>query len=348
MPATAPIYAEAAVQPTGERRDDALAAAGKLLRTGDPAGKLRQLIDDGLAENGGGLTWEKDFAPWLGEDAGVWASNLEAQEPSWAVIVATKDAGAAESALGRFRDDEPDATYTDRSYDGVDYAVDSERVANGVIDDFVVIGTEDAFKRTATCATTATSLADADRYKNAVGDLDDESLGHYYMDLRPVFEAALKQDPSTAAQLEQFRSALPFDRLGPITGAFEADGEGMSLDTVLTGVPEGPFRDLAKLWSGSEVELLAGLPGDAWGAMARSRARQGGGVDAQLVRRRDRRRGRRRAGQAGDRARPLAGHLLAGSATSAASSAARTRPRSTARSSSRRRTTPGPRRRSAS
>src|SRR6185312_4758207 len=51
--------AEAAVQPTGERREDALAAAGKLLRTGDPAGKLRQLIDDGLAENGGGLTWEK-------------------------------------------------------------------------------------------------------------------------------------------------------------------------------------------------------------------------------------------------------------------------------------------------
>ncbi len=101
-----------------------------------------------------------------------------------------------------------------------------------------------------------------------MGDLDDESLGHYYMDLRPVFEAALKQDPATAAQLEQFRSALPFDRLGPITGAFEADGEGMSLDTVLTGVPEGPFRDLAKLWSGSEAELLAGLPGDAWGAMA--------------------------------------------------------------------------------
>ena len=36
-----PLYAEAAVQPTGDRREDALAAAGKLLRTDDPAGKLR-------------------------------------------------------------------------------------------------------------------------------------------------------------------------------------------------------------------------------------------------------------------------------------------------------------------
>ena len=51
VPASAPVYAEAAVQPTGELRDDALAAAGKLLRTDDPAGRLRQLVNDGLAEN---------------------------------------------------------------------------------------------------------------------------------------------------------------------------------------------------------------------------------------------------------------------------------------------------------
>jgi hypothetical protein len=267
VPASAPIYAEAAVQPTGERRDDALAAAGKLLRTDDPAGRLRRLIDDGLADDGG-LTWEKDFAPWLGEDAGVWASNLEAPEPSWAVIVATKDAEAAATALGRFREDDPDATYTNRSYDGVDYAVDDERVANGMVDDFVVIGTEDAFKRTADLRDGGDALADADRYRTAVGDLGDDSLGHYYMDLRPVFEAALKQDPETAAQLHQIESIVPFEKLGPITGAFQADGEGMSLDTVLTGVPEGPFRDLAKLWSGSEAKLLAGLPADAWGALA--------------------------------------------------------------------------------
>ena len=349
MPASAPIYAEAAVQPTGERREDALAAAGKLLRTGDPAGKLRQLIDDGLAENGGGLTWEKDFAPWLGEEAGVWARNLEAQEPSWAVIVATKDAGAAETALGRFREDDPDATYTDRSYDGVDYAVDAERVANGVIDDFVVIGTEDAFKRTADMRDEGD---DAGRRRPLQGRRRATSTTRASATTtwisRPVFEAALKQDPATAAQLEQFKSVLPLDKLGPITGAFEADGDGMSLDTVVTGVPEGPFRELAKLWSGSEAELLAGLPGDAWGALAIPKLGEARGVHDQLVRRRDRRRGGRRAGQAGDRARPPAGRSLLGRRRR------RLRPRrgrglrSTARSSSRRRTTPRPRRRSAS
>ncbi len=268
VPASAPVYAEAAVQPAGELRDDALAAAGKLLRTDDPAGRLRQLVNDGLAENEGGLTWEKDFAPWLGEEAGVWASDLAAPEPTWAVVVATKDAEAAASALERFRADDPGATFTERSHGGTDYAVDAEGVANGVVGDFVVIGTEAAFKRTADLRDGGETLADADRYANAVGELDDDSLGHYFVDPRPLLDAALRQDPASAAQLEQVKSVLPFDKLGPVTGAFEADGEGMAVDTVMTGVPEGPFRDLAKLYSGSGTELLAGLPGDAWGAMA--------------------------------------------------------------------------------
>ena len=142
-PAGAAVYAEAAVQPTGDRRDDALAAAGKLLRTDDPAGKLRAEIDKALAEEGDGFTWEKDFAPWLGEDAGVWASNLAADEPDYAVIVATKDTDAAKAALQRFKDaDEDTGPYTKKSHEGVDYEVDAENTAIGLVGDFLVIGTE--------------------------------------------------------------------------------------------------------------------------------------------------------------------------------------------------------------
>jgi hypothetical protein len=66
VPARAPFYLEAAVQPQDERRDDALAAAGKIMRADDPAGKLRELIDRKLAEQGDALTRERDFASWLG------------------------------------------------------------------------------------------------------------------------------------------------------------------------------------------------------------------------------------------------------------------------------------------
>ena len=128
-----------------------------------------------------------------------------------------------------------------------------------------MFGTEDAFKRSAD-ARDGDKLVDSDRYKDAIDDLEEDRLGHYYVDVKPLIDAALKQDPEAAQQFEQFKALLPLDKLGPITGAFSANGDGMTLDTIVTGVPEGPFRDLAQLWSGDGSELLGELPSDAWGA----------------------------------------------------------------------------------
>ena len=93
-----------------------------------------------------------------------------------------------------------------------------------------MIGTEDAFKRTADTRD-GDSLADADRYKDAIGELEEDRLGHYYVDVKPLLDAAIKQDPEAARSFEQFKSVFPFDKLGPITGAFTANGDGMALDT---------------------------------------------------------------------------------------------------------------------
>jgi len=265
VPAGASVYVEAAVQPTGDRREDALAAAGKLLRTEDPAARLRELVDQGLDDDD--LTWEKDFAPWIGEDAGLWATDLEQEEPTFAIVVATKDMEAAQEALTRFRATEGGST-TKRSHAGADYEVDAEGQASGMVGDFLVAGSEAAFKRTAELDGDGESLAEADRYTAAIGELEEERLGHYYLDAARLLDAALAQDPAGAAQFEQFKSFLPLDKLGPVTGAFQADGDGMTLDTVLTGIPEGPFRELAALWSGGEPGLMAELPGDAWAAYA--------------------------------------------------------------------------------
>jgi hypothetical protein len=275
VPAGTPIYFQAAVQPTGDRREDALAAAGKIMRTDDPAAKLRELIDEAFADEGSDLTWEKDFAPWLGEDAGVWASDLQAAEPTFAAIVATKDAEAAGAAIQKFKAADESATYTKRSHGGVDYEVDDEGTAAGIVDDFMVLATEKAFKQTVDLSEDGETLADSDRYKDAVGDIGEESLGHYYMDTRTIFDLAMAEDPTAAAQLEPFKAYLPFDKLGPVTGSFQADGDGMSLDTVLTGVPEGPFRQLAGLWAGGETGLLGELPGDAWAAFATPKLGEG-------------------------------------------------------------------------
>ena len=268
VPANAPVYVQSVVQPEGSRRDDALAAAGKLFRTDDPAGWMRQKIDEALAEEGDGLTWEKDFAPWLGEEAGVWVTDLAKDEPTFGVVVATKDADAAQAALQKLKQT-GDAKFVQREYGGVTYDVDeSDGTAVGLVDDFMVLGTEVAFKQAVDLREDGDVLADADRYKDAVDDVGDDALGHYYVDTRAIFDLARQQDPATAQQLDQFKSLFPVDQLGPLTGGFQANGDGMSLDTLMTGVPEGPFRQLAQLYSGGEGDLFGDLPGDAWAAFA--------------------------------------------------------------------------------
>jgi Protein of unknown function (DUF3352) len=264
VPASASVYAEAAVRPEGELRDDALAAAGKILRTEDPAGKLRELIDKGLADDG--LTWERDFAPWVGEDAGVWAGNLQAPKPSFALIVSTKDADAAKAALAKF-EQTSDSAYTGRSYDGIDYRVDDEGMAVGMIDDFVVGGTEDAFKRTAD-ARDSEQLVDSDRYDDVVGELDEDRLGHVFVDGKGLFDVALRDDPEAARNLDRIKSILPFDKVGPTAFSFQADAGGLLAEGLTIGLPEGPLREIARLTSFGGTKLLGELPGESWGAWA--------------------------------------------------------------------------------
>jgi uncharacterized protein DUF3352 len=265
VPAAVPFYAEASVQPEGQLRDDALAALGKVMRTDDPAGRLRQLIDDELAEDG--LTWEKDFAPWLGEQAGIWASDFQGDKPNFAAIVQTTDAEKARAAVQRFKES-GEEKFTKRSHAGVDYEVNSEGDAVGFVDDFLVLATEAGFKRTVDMSEGGDSLADSDRYKDSIDDLEDERLGSFYFDTKLVIDAALAEDPEAAQQLEQFKSIFDFEKLGPVAGSLQADGESIAVDTVMTGMPDGAFKTATQLFGGRGSELLAELPGDSWGAFA--------------------------------------------------------------------------------
>jgi hypothetical protein len=267
VPADAPLYVQATIRPEGELREGALAAIGKIMRTDDPAGRLRELINEEFAKEGGGFTWEKDLAPWLGEEAALWVSDIAADEPSFAAIVQTTDVEKAEAATTRFKEEEG-TQYTPRSHAGVDYEVDPDGTAVGFVDDFLVMATESAFKRTVDLSEGGDALADSDRYKDSLDELEDDRLGNFYLDTKLLMDAALAEDPTAAQQLEQFKSVLPFDELGPTAGSLQADGDSIAIDSVTTGLPEGPLRTLSTLFGGTGSELIRELPGDAWGAFA--------------------------------------------------------------------------------
>ena len=261
------MYFEGVVRPEGDAREDVLDAARKVLRTDDPERKLRELIDKGLAKSDrdAKTTYKDDIAPWLGEKAGVWVAAVDQKKPGYVVLVAAKDTERAQEAIDKGLKADG-GKIQQRSYSGVDYQVDDDGVAAGIVGDFFTVGTEPEFKRTIK-AQDGDSLAEQKRYQSTIDELDDDRIGQFYIDLKPFIEQALKSDPQAARQLQQFRSIFPIDKLDPVAGALLADGDRIAFDTFTHGPGVKAMKAFGPLTGTGSTPLLGELPGDAWVAI---------------------------------------------------------------------------------
>jgi uncharacterized protein DUF3352 len=260
VPGNAGFYMEVAVRPEGDLREDALEAAGKLMRTPDPEARIRELVERGFAEGSDGeIDYDRDVRPWLGERAGLWAAAQQ-EFGGVALLAATDTDQAWESIQAAIRRSGEQSTA--RSYKDVDYLVDDEGTAVGIVGDFAAFGTEAEFKRTVD-ASEGSSLADNDRYRGAVDGLEEDRLAHFYSDLRAVFELA-RQDPESAEGLRQLEAFLPLDRIPPLTGAFLANGDRMAIDLGLDIEGNETLRSLGAFTGFSGTPLVQELPGDSW------------------------------------------------------------------------------------
>jgi len=259
VPRDAAMYVEATVRPDGSLRDDALAAAGKVLATNDPQAKIDELVQRALSQSDGlKLDYARDIQPWLGSKAAFWlAPSRSGEQTRGAAVIASTDADAARAALDRAVKGSA-KTFTKRSYRGVDYEVTQDGGAAAVTDRFVVLGTEPELKRTLETLDGGAPLSDDGRFKAAIGRLADERLGTVYVDLKALFDAAANSDPQ-AAQLQQLRRLVPVDSLGPVAAAFTADGSRLAIDAAVPGGSKlGPFAAMGA------TPLLRELPADSW------------------------------------------------------------------------------------
>jgi hypothetical protein len=267
VPADAPFYAEVVVRPEGELRDDALDAAGKVLRTDDPSGKISELLDKALKEDGESkLDYEKDIKPWLGERAGGWATGTgEGADFAGAVIVGITDQEAAQAAVDKARKENGDKM-TDRSYAGTEYQVDEGGDAVGTTEDFLIAGPEAQFKRTLDTLKDGKPLADSDRYRDGTDSLADDRLGHFYVDFKQLLKFGFQGEPNGAEQLRQFEQLVPLEKVGPVMGSFAANGDRLALDVTVGVEGSKSLGALGNLATGASTPLLKELPGDTWGA----------------------------------------------------------------------------------
>ena len=239
----------------------------------------------------------------MGQNAGVWMTGVDRGKPGYVALIAATDTEKAQAAIDKGLQ-EHGGPVKERTYEDVDYQVDDDGVAAGIVGDFLAVGTEAEFKRTVK-ASDGDSLADDKRYQNTVGELDDDRLGLFFIDLEPFFEQALKSDPEAAGQLEQIRSIFPVDQLEPMGGALLADGDRIAFDTIMRGKGVSALRaSFGPLLGAGEAPLVKELPGDAWAAYGAPNRRPRAQERVHARGRRVRRRGRHAATPAAVRHQP--------------------------------------------
>jgi uncharacterized protein DUF3352 len=263
VPANAGLYFEAAVRPEGNVKDDALAATGKILGTSTPEKTLRDFFNKNAKDaNEKPLNWDRDVAPWLGQRAGGWAavtSNSD-QADHFVIALSVTDKDKAADFIKRTADKGRKG-----SYKGVDYTIGSGGNAVGLSGDFILVGSEPELKRSID-AQKGASLAENKRFKDAIGKLDKDRLGAFYVDIKTLIDAGLAANPAERQNFDQFRRIFPIDQLGPITGAFKANGSRLKFDSSIAGQGSETLSRLGLLSGAGSTKLLGELPGESWAA----------------------------------------------------------------------------------
>jgi hypothetical protein len=256
LPAAAPVYVEAQVQPDGDLKANAATVAGKILRTGDPGGKIVGLLDKGLKDDG--ASYAQDIAPWLGQRAGLAITGIGAggKDPDIVAAVASKDDDAAQ----KFVDGRKGAS--DREYRGVKYRYKADDdLAAAVVDHAVVVGTERGFK-SAIDARSGDTLASSVTFKKARETVGTDGLGFVYADPGRFFDlaagaAAGKAPGVDAAELKMFKGLLTGSGLQSVAAKLDVASNALRIDAAAIGVK-------TKVGSGDGPGAAAAVPAGSW------------------------------------------------------------------------------------
>ncbi|HEX3391041.1 MAG TPA: DUF3352 domain-containing protein [Solirubrobacteraceae bacterium] len=167
VPASAPLYASVAIKPSGGSGGAATVAAKKLTHLAEPYGSLAQAL---LASAGGKPNFKGEISSWTGERAGVFVTSLNvskvptstslqsllqgglsslpsalgagsfgSQGAQGAIVLQTSDVSGARSFLQKRASEQHTQTST---YKGISLDVSPSGVAEGIVKNFAVIGSE--------------------------------------------------------------------------------------------------------------------------------------------------------------------------------------------------------------
>jgi hypothetical protein len=261
LPASAPVYVELQVRPSGDLADNAKSVAGKILRTSDPGGKVVGWLDDAIGDKG--ASYEKDIAPWLGQRAGLALMGIGAggNDPDIAIAVASKDDDAAQKFIDSNVDGGKAGTYRDVKYK---YKA-SDDMAAAVVNHVVLVGTLKAFK-SAVDAQSGAKLADTGAFKSARSAVGTDGLGFLYADPMKFFNlfsgaAAGSLSSGNAQGLKVVQQLLASSGLQSVTASLNVARDAVQVDAAAVGLKSAAARSAG---SGDGPGAAAAVPAGSW------------------------------------------------------------------------------------
>jgi hypothetical protein len=276
VPADAAAYGSVFLDPSTDQKraiEDLLEKFPEAPSTDEARNKLVDLIDEGLAEID--MNFEDDIDPWLGDQIAGWAQipddlmsgeavttpGTEIDSPPAAFLIASDDDDAAiqfvEEASAK-SDDE----LSEKSYEGADYMLnEEEKSAAGVVDGFLVIGTEIGFKAVVDVSGGEDSLSDSETFTDATDELTEDRLATFYFDGSAVVDALEKSGGAPPGAFDSGSFGLLGGSLSPTAGALFVESDKVVFETTSEpGDEDG--QELPAISDG----LLPDVPGDSWGA----------------------------------------------------------------------------------
>ena len=255
-PASAALYIDGTVKPTGQTQTDAQAALGKVLNTPDPGGKIVSLIEGQAKTEGHPFNYQQDVAPWLGEKVGFFFTDLTDNAQKGAAVIETTNPSAA-VAFARKVSGATATNPAPQSYNGASYQTEPSDPTTvfGTVGDFLVTGDVEGFKA-AVDADKGDSLGDNSDFKDSLDQLPSDRLGTFYTVPKTLIDALGPSQIDAQSQAAIEKSAG--ESLNkPLSGALTASADTFELQFI--GGDNGVETP--------ESSLVGDVPADSWLAL---------------------------------------------------------------------------------
>jgi Protein of unknown function (DUF3352) len=254
------VFVEGQLKPKGELKANVDSVASKIAGVDNLRDRVVSELESSAKADGESFDFASEVEPWLGAQAGIAFERLidgELSEPLIAIEStnpkATQDfvdkRGSASS--------EPSKTV---SYKDVDFQVGgSEDDAIGVIGESLVLANSEKEFKAAVDASDGDSLADEDRFQNAIAAASNGSFADVYVDVGGIIKQSKDQiDAQTRAVLES--SGIDPNEATAVASIIpQSEQIQVDLSSELGG---------EKAPSGDVSDLLGSLPANSFAAVA--------------------------------------------------------------------------------